>query len=76
MNIIDTIAVEKNTCFNKMSNMRTQQDKFLSESVSKSICLLAGNSSSDKPEVLPESSSTTGAATINNLCSVHNYDND
>nr|CAD7404598.1 unnamed protein product [Timema poppensis] len=38
-----------------------QQERFISTSVSNSTCLDVGSSSSDKGDVLPESSSTTGA---------------
>lgn len=48
------------TCFNNMSSMRMQQDKFSSAFVVNSICLGVGAISSESGVDLPESFSTTG----------------
>lgn len=48
-------------CLSRMSSMSMQQVRLCSASVENSVCRLVGASSSDMADVLPESSSTTGA---------------
>lgn len=51
-------------CLSRMSSMSMQQVRLCSASVENSVCRLVGASSSEMAEVLPESSSTTGAIRV------------
>lgn len=54
-------------CFNRMSNIKMQQVKLFSESVTNSCGRFVGASSSDIAEPDIDSSSTTGAKTKSEL---------
>lgn len=55
-------------CLSRMSSMSMQQVRLCSASVENSVCRLVGASSSEMADVLPESSSTTGAVGEKNTC--------